>query len=98
MTEGKKASRARKSRTTPSPPPLSSRSGSATVYLFHEKVARIIFEIIFLTFPNRPIAIKQRKEVLFIINKYYYNVNLIMIMFYSAHIDVIDLKFLIRFK
>ena len=34
ITEGKKASRARK---------------SATVYLFHEKVARIIFEIIFLT-------------------------------------------------
>ena len=31
------------------PPPLSSRSGSTTVYLFHEKVARIIFEIIFLT-------------------------------------------------
>ena len=32
------------------------------------------------------------------INKCYYNVNWIMIMFYSAHIDVIDLKFLIGFK
>ena len=41
---------------------------------------------------------QQRKEVLFIINKYYYNVNWIMIMFYSAHIDVIDLKLVIRFK
>ena len=41
---------------------------------------------------------RQRKEVLFIINKCYYNVNWIMIMFYSAHIDVIDLKFLIRLK